>query len=130
MRVGFIGWRGMVGSVLRQRMTAEKDFDGLACAFFSTSTAGGSAPDIGHGPGLLLDANDLDALADQEVLITCQGGDYTQAIFPALRQQGWRGVWIDAASTLRMSSADRRMCVSPARAPTGVASPEGSESSP
>lgn len=102
MRVGFIGWRGMVGSVLLQRMTAENDFNDLECAFFSTSNAGGSAPDIGHGPGSLLDANDLDALADQEVLITCQGGDYTQAIFPALRQQGWRGVWIDAASTLRM----------------------------
>ncbi len=104
MRVGMIGWRGMVGSVLMERMQAEGDFDGLDVSFFSTSSPGRLGPDVGQGPKPLLDAHDLDALAGFEVLVTCQGGDYTKAVYPALRSSGWKGVWIDAASALRMKS--------------------------
>lgn len=103
MRVGWIGWRGMVGSVLMERMSTENDFEGLDCAFFSTSNAGGTGPDVGHGPSTLLDAHDLRALAACEVLLTCQGGDYTRSVFPKLRNAGWTGIWIDAASALRMA---------------------------
>ena len=101
-RVGVIGWRGMVGSVLVDRMRAEGDFALITPEFFSTSKAGGSGPDIGRDTGPVLDANDLDALAGCDLLISCQGGDYTTAVHPRLRAAGWGGHWIDAASTLRM----------------------------
>jgi aspartate-semialdehyde dehydrogenase len=101
-KVGIIGWRGMVGSVLVERMRAERDFDLVAPTFFSTSQAGGRGPDIGRDAGKVADANNIDALAAMDVLISCQGGDYTNAIFPKLRAAGWDGYWIDAASALRM----------------------------
>lgn len=93
----------MVGSVLMERMRAENDFDSLDPVFFSTSNAGGDAPDVGRGTGKLHDAYDVDALTAQEVLVSCQGGDYTKEIYPKLRAAGWDGYWIDAASTLRMN---------------------------
>jgi aspartate-semialdehyde dehydrogenase len=103
MRVGFIGWRGMVGSVLMERMREEGDFAALEPVFFSTSNAGGPAPEEA-GPGATLqDARDLKQLASCEVLISCQGGDYTTEVFAPLRKSGWRGYWIDAASALRMA---------------------------
>ena len=102
MKTGIVGWRGMVGSVLMERMRAEGDFARIDPVFFSTSQAGGVAPDVGRGAGLLRDANDLEALAACEVILTCQGGDYTNAVHPKLRAAGWRGYWIDAASALRM----------------------------
>ena len=102
MKTGIVGWRGMVGSVLMDRMRAERDFDVIDPVFFSTSQAGGAAPDVGRGAGVLRDGNDLGALAACEVIITCQGGDYTNAIHPKLRAAGWKGYWIDAASALRM----------------------------
>ncbi|MBX3651189.1 MAG: aspartate-semialdehyde dehydrogenase [Burkholderiales bacterium] len=101
-QVGIIGWRGMVGSVLVERMLAERDFDLVTPTFFSTSQAGGKGPDIGRATGPVADANSIDALAKMDVLISCQGGDYTNAIFPKLRAAGWNGYWIDAASALRM----------------------------
>ncbi len=103
LRVGLIGWRGMVGSVLLQRMSAEKDLVGIEPVFFSTSNAGGAAPALAPSNSKLLDAKDLKALAACDVLISCQGGDYTTEVFAPLRKFGWRGFWIDAASTLRMS---------------------------
>ena len=102
MKTGIVGWRGMVGSVLMERMRAERDFDSIEPVFFSTSQAGGEAPDVGRGPGVLHDATDLGALAACDVILTCQGGDYTSAVHPQLRAAGWRGYWIDAASALRM----------------------------
>src|SRR5882724_2225787 len=102
LRVAFIGWRGMVGSVLMQRMREEGDFAGLEPVFFSTSNAGGSAP-AEAGGAALCDAHDLKQLASCEVLISCQGGDYTTEVFAPLRKNGWQGYWIDAASTLRMA---------------------------
>jgi aspartate-semialdehyde dehydrogenase len=101
-KVGIIGWRGMVGSVLVERMRAERDFDLIAPTFFSTSQAGGKGPDIGRDAGTVADANSIAALAKMDVLISCQGGEYTNAIFPRLRAAGWDGYWIDAASALRM----------------------------
>ncbi len=101
-QVGIIGWRGMVGSVLVERMLAERDFDLITPTFFSTSQAGGKGPDIGRATGPVADANSIDVLAKMDVLISCQGGDYTNAIFPKLRAAGWDGYWIDAASALRM----------------------------
>ncbi len=103
-KTGIIGWRGMVGSVLVQRMLAERDFDLIEPVFFSTSQAGGKGPDVGRATGSVADANSIDALAKMEVLISCQGGDYTNTVFPKLRAAGWNGYWIDAASTLRMQS--------------------------
>jgi aspartate-semialdehyde dehydrogenase len=104
--VGLIGWRGMVGSVLMQRMQDEGDFARINPVFFSTSNAGGPAPAFaaaaGGDPGTLQDAYDLDALAKLGIIVTAQGGDYTSAVYPKLRSAGWDGVWIDAASTLRM----------------------------
>ena len=100
MRVGLVGWRGMVGSVLLDRMQAEGDFELIEPVFFSTSNAGGRAP---RGSEPLLDASDLDALRSMELIITCQGGDYTNDIHPRLRRAGWNGYWIDAASALRMN---------------------------
>ncbi len=102
MKVGLVGWRGMVGSVLMQRMLEEDDLAGVKPVFFSTSQAGQAAPDFGQGPGTLEDANDTTKLAEQDVIITCQGGDYTKAVHSKLRDSGWDGYWIDAASTLRM----------------------------
>ena len=102
-RVGLIGWRGMVGSVLLQRMRAEDDFAVIDPVFFSTSQAGSAAPDVGRPVPALKDARNLDELIACDVLISCQGGDYTSAVHPKLRQAGWAGYWIDAASTLRMS---------------------------
>ncbi len=99
MKVGIVGWRGMVGSVLMQRMQEENDFAGIEPVFFSTSQAGQDAP---MGAGKLKNADDLAELAKLDVILTCQGGDYTKAVHPALRKSGWNGYWIDAASTLRM----------------------------
>ena len=103
MKVGFVGWRGMVGSVLMQRMREENDFAHIPEAFFfTTSNPGGAAPDFGQAAKTLLDANNIAELAKMDIIVTCQGGDYTKAVFEPLRQSGWNGYWIDAASTLRM----------------------------
>jgi aspartate-semialdehyde dehydrogenase len=102
LRVGIVGWRGMVGSVLVQRMGEERDFDHLEPVFFSTSQAGGKAPAIGRETGPVQNAHDLEALKALPVIVSCQGGDYTNEVYPKLRQAGWRGYWIDAASALRM----------------------------
>jgi aspartate-semialdehyde dehydrogenase len=104
MKVGLVGWRGMVGSVLMQRMVEENDLAGVKPVFFSTSQAGQPAPDFGQGPSLLEDAGNIAKLAEQDIIITCQGGDYTKEIHPALRSSGWNGYWIDAASALRMEN--------------------------
>lgn len=101
-RVGLIGWRGMVGSVLIERMLAEGDFDSIEPVFFSTSNVGGPGPAIGRDVAALRDAFDFAELKSLDVIVTCQGGDYTQEVFPRLRQDGWQGYWIDAASSLRM----------------------------
>jgi aspartate-semialdehyde dehydrogenase len=101
-KVGFIGWRGMVGSVLLERMRAENDFDAIEASFFTTSNVGGAGPTIGKAVAPLQDANDVQELARHDVLVSCQGGDYTKAIHPKLRAAGWDGYWIDAASALRM----------------------------
>jgi aspartate-semialdehyde dehydrogenase len=103
MKVGIVGWRGMVGSVLLDRMTAEGDFALIQPVFFSTSQAGHAAPDVGQGADTLRDARDLAALGAMDAIITCQGGDYTTDIHGPLRASGWNGYWIDAASTLRMT---------------------------
>ncbi len=100
--VGLVGWRGMVGSVLMDRMQAEGDFDHIEPLFFSTSNAGGAAPAMAKNETRLQDAHDIEALKRCEIVITAQGGDYTTEIYPKLRAAGWRGHWIDAASTLRM----------------------------
>lgn len=100
--VGFVGWRGMVGSVLMERMSAEKDFDLIEPVFFTTSNVGGAGPDIGKPVPALKDAFSIDELKKLDVIISCQGGDYTTDVFPKLRAAGWDGYWIDAASTLRM----------------------------
>lgn len=102
MRVGLVGWRGMVGSVLMQRMKEENDFDTIEPIFFTTSNVGGKGPDIGKDVPPLKDAKNIDELKAMDVIITCQGGDYTTEIHPQLRAAGWNGYWIDAASTLRM----------------------------
>jgi aspartate-semialdehyde dehydrogenase len=103
MQVGIIGWRGMVGSVLVQRMREERDFDLVDPVFFSTSQAGATAPDIGKRVPTVKDANDVRELAALDVLISCQGGEYTADIHPKLRKAGWTGYWIDAARHLRMA---------------------------
>jgi aspartate-semialdehyde dehydrogenase len=106
-RVGLVGWRGMVGSVLMDRMRSEGDFALIEPVFFSTSSAGGALPaaiaDVAGGAKTLLDGNDLSALKSCDVIITCQGGDYTKAVYAPLRAAGWKGYWIDAAKTLRMN---------------------------
>ena len=102
MNSGIIGWRGMVGSVLVQRMREERDFDHVDPVFFSTTQAGAAGPEVGKRAPAVKDARDLKALAAMDVLISCQGGDYTSEIYPKLREAGWTGYWIDAASTLRM----------------------------
>jgi aspartate-semialdehyde dehydrogenase len=101
-QVGIIGWRGMVGSVLLERMRAEKDFDLVTPTFFSTSQAGSAGPKLGAGTVEVRDANDIAALARLPILVSTQGGDYTQSVHPRLRAAGWQGYWIDAASALRM----------------------------
>jgi aspartate-semialdehyde dehydrogenase len=103
MKVGLIGWRGMVGSVLLERMQAENDFTHIEPTFFTTSQAGESAPHFGQQQTTLIDASNLDALLEMEAILTCQGGSYTESIHPRLRAAGWKGYWIDAASTLRMA---------------------------
>jgi aspartate-semialdehyde dehydrogenase len=102
LRVGIVGWRGMVGSVLVQRMREERDFEHIEPVFFSTSQAGGKGPAIGADAGPVQSATDLDALKALPVIIACQGGDYTNGVHPRLRAAGWKGYWIDAASALRM----------------------------
>jgi aspartate-semialdehyde dehydrogenase len=102
MKVGIVGWRGMVGSVLMDRMSAERDFDLIDTTFFSTSNAGGAAPSVPRSSGKLKQADDIAALSDLDTIITCQGSDYTKEVYPKLRSTGWNGYWIDAAKTLRM----------------------------
>lgn len=104
LKVGFIGWRGMVGSVLMQRMREESDFDHIEPVFFTTSQPGGKGPDIGKDTPPLKDAKSIADLQAMDVIISCQGGDYTTEIFPKLRSENWNGHWIDAASTLRMDN--------------------------
>ncbi|CCJ49346.1 aspartate-semialdehyde dehydrogenase [Bordetella parapertussis] len=101
--VGLVGWRGMVGSVLMQRMRDENDFALIEPVFFSTSNAGGAAPAWAEGAGPLQNAYDIDALKKLPIIVTAQGGDYTSEVYPKLRGAGWQGIWIDAASTLRMA---------------------------
>ena len=102
--VGFVGWRGLVGSVLLERMREEGDFAGLAPAFYSTSAPGGPGPSgLGFDAGRLGDARDVGALSRHDAIVTCQGSDYTREVHPRLRAAGWNGYWIDAASALRMA---------------------------
>lgn len=103
--VGIVGWRGMVGSVLVDRMRAENDFSAFEAVFFSTSQAGQPGPDVGQGKKPLRDATDIKALAEMDMIVSCQGGDYTKQVHDALRRSGYEGLWIDAASTLRMDQA-------------------------
>lgn len=114
MKVGFIGWRGMVGSVLMDRMVAEGDFGHFDSTFFTTSQKGQAAPTYTNkmSDNTLQDANDIDALTAMDVLVSCQGGDYTKDIHPKLRAAGWKGYWIDAASALRLSE-DSLICLDP-----------------
>jgi len=105
MRVGFVGWRGMVGSVLMERMLAEGDFADIEPIFFTTSNVGGQGPDIGRDIPALKDARDIEELKPMDAIVSCQGGDYTKAVFPELRNAGWNGYWIDAASSLRMDDS-------------------------
>lgn len=102
--VGFVGWRGMVGSVLMQRMMEENDFAEIEPQFFTTSQTGGAAPKVGKDSPALKNANDIVELQKMDIIVTCQGGDYTSEIFPKLKAAGWAGHWVDAASTLRMSA--------------------------
>jgi aspartate-semialdehyde dehydrogenase len=102
MKVGIVGWRGMVGSVLMERMTAERDFELFDSVFFSTSNAGGAAPRVARAEPRLKSADDIGALSACDTIVTCQGGDYTNEVYPKLRAAGWDGIWIDAASALRM----------------------------
>ena len=102
LKVGFVGWRGMVGSVLMQRMIEESDFALIEPQFFTTSQVGGKAPNVGKDSAPLKDAKNIAELKVMDAIVSCQGGDYTSEIFPQLRASGWNGHWIDAASTLRM----------------------------
>ncbi len=102
LKVGFVGWRGMVGSVLMQRMIQENDFADIEPQFFTTSQTGADAPEVGKNSPALKDANNIAELKAMDVIVSCQGGDYTTDIYPKLRADGWDGHWIDAASTLRM----------------------------
>ncbi len=102
LKVGFVGWRGMVGSVLMQRMIEENDFADIEPQFFTTSQVGGVAPNVGKHSPALKDAKNIADLKVMDVIVSCQGGDYTSEIFPKLRSAGWAGHWVDAASTLRM----------------------------
>ena len=102
LKVGFIGWRGMVGSVLMDRMMEENDFHGFEAMFASTSQIGQCGPNIGLDVPPLQDAFDIKTLSGMDIIVTCQGGDYTKKVYPALRSAGWKGYWVDAASALRM----------------------------
>lgn len=102
-KVGIVGWRGMVGSVLMERMMAEDDFKRFTPLFFTTSQAGQKAPDVGVDAPALIDAHDIDTLMEMDIIVSCQGGSYTEAVRPKLDENGWNGYWIDAASTLRMA---------------------------
>ena len=102
-KLGIIGWRGMVGSVLMERMKAEDDFSLVNSFLFSTSQKGQQAPEYKNTHSVILDSNNIDELKDMDIIITCQGGDYTREIHPQLRASGWSGHWIDAASALRMT---------------------------
>ena len=104
LKVGFVGWRGMVGSVLMQRMMEENDFALIEPQFFTTSQVGGKAPNVGKESAALKDAMNIADLKTMDAIVSCQGGDYTSEIFPKLRAEGWAGHWIDAASTLRMEN--------------------------
>ncbi len=104
-KTGFIGWRGMVGSVLMERMRSENDFAAIdEPVFFTTSNVGGQAPEIGKPVPTLKDAKDIEALKQMDAIVSCQGGDYTNAVYEPLRKAGWTGYWIDAASSLRMDN--------------------------
>ena len=116
LRVGIVGWRGMVGSVLVQRMREERDFDHVEPVFFSTSQAGGKGPVVGKASAPVQDAFDLKALGALPVIIACQGGDYTNEVHPKLRAAGWKGYWIDAASALRMKD-DATIILDPVNMP-------------
>ena len=105
IRVGFVGWRGMVGSVLMERMLAEGDFKGFEPVFFSTSQVGEKGPSLGFDIPPLKDASNLQELSSLDIIVTCQGGDYTSEIYSKLRNHGYKGFWIDAASTLRMQES-------------------------
>jgi len=102
LRTGFVGWRGMVGSVLMGRMREEQDFRGFEPIFFTTSNVGGKGPDVGLEIPPLRDAYDVDLLSTLDIIVTCQGGGYTKEVYPKLRRNGWKGYWIDSASTLRL----------------------------
>ncbi|MBW2358970.1 MAG: aspartate-semialdehyde dehydrogenase [Deltaproteobacteria bacterium] len=103
LRIGFVGWRGMVGSVLMGRMIDEQDFQGFEPTFFTTSNVGGEGPDVGLDIPPLNDAYDISLLSSLDIIVTCQGGDYTKKVYPKIREVGWKGYWIDSASTLRMN---------------------------
>src|SRR5690606_2404152 len=103
MKVGFVGWRGMVGSVLMDRMREESALANIEPVFFTTSNVGGDAPDVGKPVAALKDAYDIAELGKLDAIISCQGGDYTGDVFKKLRDSGWEGYWIDAASKLRMA---------------------------
>jgi aspartate-semialdehyde dehydrogenase len=103
LKVGFIGWRGMVGSVLLERMIAEKDYAAIEARFFTTSNIGGKAPNIGKEVGALLDAYSITELSQLDCIVTTQGSDYTHQVLPELRKSGWSGYWLDASSALRMT---------------------------
>lgn len=105
IKVGFVGWRGMVGSVLMDRMIADNDFKNIEPVFFTTSQAGQKGPDIGKDIPLLKDAMDISALSQMDIVVTCQGSDYTKQAYPEIRKTGWKGYWIDAASALRMEKS-------------------------
>ncbi len=104
-KVGFVGWRGMVGSVLMDRMRAENDFNGFEALFATTSQVGQKGPDVGLDIPLLQDAYDIKTLSDMDIIVTCQGSGYTKDVYPKLRESGWKGYWIDAASALRMEDS-------------------------
>jgi aspartate-semialdehyde dehydrogenase len=103
LRIGFIGWRGMVGSVLLGRMQEEQDFKVFEPIFFTTSNVNGKGPDVGLEIPPLKDAFDIELLSSMDIIVTCQGGDYTKKVYPEVRDQGWKGYWIDSASALRMT---------------------------
>lgn len=103
VKAGFVGWRGMVGSVLMERMLKENDFTGFEPLFFTTSQVGQKGPDIGVDIPLLEDAYSIDKLSDMDIIVSCQGGGYTNKVYPELRKSGWNGYWVDAASSLRMA---------------------------
>ncbi|RCL01809.1 MAG: aspartate-semialdehyde dehydrogenase [Candidatus Tokpelaia sp. JSC085] len=107
-KVGFIGWRGMVGSILLQRMQEENDFRDISPHFYTTSNIGATGPTINGHTYLLKDANSVQTLADMDIILTCQGSDYTKIVYPSLKERGWTGYWIDSASALRM---DQDACI-------------------